>query len=61
MEARVDLANATDVELIAEMEAMRLALGATLGQPFDGREEAKNADLHEQIKAIKAELERRNA
>jgi hypothetical protein len=52
---------ATDDELIAEREAMRLALGATLGTPHDGREEHKNASLRSQIEAIDAELDRRHS
>jgi hypothetical protein len=57
----MDFSKATDDELVAEMEGMELALKATLGQPFDGREEGKNAYLLSQIEAIKAELDRRNA
>jgi hypothetical protein len=57
----VDFSQATDEELKAELEGMRLALNASLGQPFDGREERKNADLRSRIEAIEAELERRHA
>lgn len=51
----------TDDELRAELEGMQLALGASLGQPFDGREERNKAELLLKIEAIKTELERRNA
>lgn len=60
-EAQLDFSRATDDQLTAEMEGMQRALGATLGQTFDNREERKNADLRERIEAIKAELERRHA
>ena len=50
-----------DDELRAELEGMQLALSASLGQPFDGREERNKADLLVKIEAIKTELERCNA
>jgi hypothetical protein len=57
----VDFSQATDDELRAELEGMQLALDASLGRPFDGREERKKADLLSGIEAIKTELDRRNA
>ena len=57
----VDLSKFTDDELRAELEGMRLALGASLGGGFDGREERKNADLLSNIEAFETELDRRNA
>ena len=57
----LDLSAAADDELMAELKALQLALGATLGLPFDGREEGKNAELRKQIEAINAGLDRRNA
>ena len=43
----------TDDELKAELDGMRLALEATLGRPYDGREEHKNADLRSKIIALR--------
>jgi hypothetical protein len=57
----VDLSQFTNDMLRAELEAMQLAPGASLGGPFDGREERKNADLCSKIEAFKTELDRRNA
>lgn len=57
----MDLSQATDDELKAEREAMRIALGATLGAPHDGREERKNASLRSQMEAIDAEMDRRHS
>jgi hypothetical protein len=57
----VDFSQATNEQLKAELEGMRVALGVPLGRPFDGREEHKNADLRLKIEAIEAELERRHA
>ncbi|WP_213775094.1 hypothetical protein [Bradyrhizobium sp. dw_78] len=49
----------TDDDLRAELEGLRLALGAPLGQPFDGREERNKADLLLKIEEIRTELEKR--
>ena len=57
----MDFTQITDDELRAELEGMQLALGATLGRPFDGHEERNKADLLLKIEAAKTELERRNA
>jgi hypothetical protein len=56
----VDLSQFADEELREQLEGMRLALCASFGSPFNGREEGKNADLLPEIEAIKAELDRRN-
>ena len=48
----MDLSQFTDDELKAELGGMRLALKATLGRPYDGREEYKNADLRSKIEAF---------
>ena len=48
----MDLSQFTDDELKAELGGMRLALKATLGRPYDGREEYKNADLRSKIEAL---------
>ncbi len=57
----MDFSQFTDDELRAELEGMRLALGAPLGRPFDGREERNKVDLLSKIEAIKTELDRRDA
>ena len=57
----MDLSQFTDDELRDELEGMQLALGAPLGQPGDGREERKKADLLPKIEIFKTELEKRNA
>jgi hypothetical protein len=56
----LDYSKATDAELNEKIEALQYALGASLGRPFDGREERKNADLLSQIEEVKAEQSRRN-
>jgi len=53
----VDFSQFTDDDLRAELEAMKLALGASLGRPFDSSEER----LRLKIEAANTELERRNA
>ena len=55
----MDLSQFTDDELKAELDGMRLALEATFGRPYDGREEHKNADLRSKIEAFETELDRR--
>jgi hypothetical protein len=66
MEADVDLSSATDEELRAELDGAKkfldaLMSGAPLGNPFEGREEAKKAELRRTIAAIQSELDKRNA
>jgi hypothetical protein len=62
----MDLSHATDEELRAELDGAQkflsaLVSGAPLGSPFEGREEAKKAELHQTIAAIQSELDKRNA
>jgi hypothetical protein len=58
----VDLSHAaTDDELRAELEIMRLALNESLGRPLDARVERQTTALVQKIEAIKAELARRKA
>jgi hypothetical protein len=62
----MDLSCATDEELKAELGGAQkflgaLMSGAPLGSPFEGREEAKKAELHQTIAAIQSELDKRNA
>jgi hypothetical protein len=53
----VDYSSFTDVQLRDEIEAMRLALAAPHGNPFDGSE----ARLRAKIDAVEKELRKRNA
>jgi hypothetical protein len=62
----MDLSHATDEELRAELDGAQkflsaLVSGAPLGSLFEGREEAKKAELHQTIAAIQSELDKRNA
>ena len=54
-----DYSEATNEELEGELEAMRRALGVSLGHPLDP-ESGRNAVLHQRIRTIEAELERRH-
>jgi hypothetical protein len=61
----MDLSRATDEELRAELDGAQKFLGALmtgtpLGSPFEGRDEAKKAELHQTIAAIQSELDKRN-
>lgn len=57
----MDFSRFTDEELRAELKGMQRALGASLGRPFDGREERNKADLLSKIEAIRTELDKRSA
>jgi hypothetical protein len=62
----MDMSRATDEELRAELDGAEqflgaLMRGAPLGSPFEGREEAKKAELRRRIAAIHSELDKRNA
>jgi hypothetical protein len=61
VEVCVDYSQLKDDVLLVELEAMRLALGAPLGHPFDGREERNKVTLGAKIEAAEAELAKRNA
>jgi hypothetical protein len=62
----MDLFQATDEELRTELDGAQKFLdalmnGAPLGNPFEGREEAKKSELHRMIAALQSELDKRNA
>lgn len=59
MEELLDLSQATDEELKAELDGMQRALSASLGRPFDGREERNKVELLSKIEAIEKEIDRR--
>ncbi|MGB8277821.1 MAG: hypothetical protein WCF20_07810 [Methylovirgula sp.] len=55
----MDFSKMTDDQLRDELDGVRKALGANLGHPFDGREEAHKSKLLEMVAAIEAELKKR--
>ncbi|MBI1869036.1 MAG: hypothetical protein HYS06_12215 [Methylocystis sp.] len=62
----MDLPHATDQELKDELDGAQkylaaLMSGAPLGQNFEGREEAKMAEVRQTITAIQSELDKRHA
>ena len=62
----MDLSQHTDEELRDELDGAQKYLdalmgGAFLGNPFDGREEAKKSELHRKITTLRSELDKRNA
>jgi hypothetical protein len=62
----MDLSRATDEDLRAELDGAQkflsaLMSGAPLGRSYEGREEAKKAELHQGIAAIQSELDKRDA
>jgi hypothetical protein len=60
----MDLSKATVEELRAEQDGAEVFLdalmkGVPLGSPFEGRDEAKKAELLQTIAAIQSELDKR--